>query len=343
MHLGWHEALGRAIKRDHARDDEKGSHQSKRDCVKLRTGGNMPAWSPRSWRKSSSPSPVCTMRNIRALPLSLSPPPVSPPPLCLFTTAHLSTLKAWKCPAEASFLFAGVCPAADGPSVSSFSPSGGCTWAGLLELQGSRALPGPMPSDGAGNCGPSPRHFTGCTDQAGAYRIRMSVKGRTHKALVDTGCNQTTIHQCLFQDEALGTSKRVRTDASDRGLGAVLLLRETKYITIEKECLSIKWAILTLQYYLLGWAFTLWSDHTPLQWLHRMKDTNARITHWYLALQPFRFEVVHRPGAQMAFADFLSRNGWGEWWADWMTPGMSRVMGICGGRGVVHTPESYNV
>ncbi|XDV20720.1 hypothetical protein PO909_025991 [Leuciscus waleckii] len=38
-----------------------------------------------------------------------------------------------------------------------------------------------------------------------------------------------------------------------------------------------------------------------------MKDTNAWITRWYLALQPFKFQVVHRPGAQMAVADFLSR------------------------------------
>ncbi len=38
-----------------------------------------------------------------------------------------------------------------------------------------------------------------------------------------------------------------------------------------------------------------------------MKDTNARITRWYLALQPFKFKVVHRPGVPMAVADF-SRN-----------------------------------
>ncbi|XP_051524478.1 uncharacterized protein LOC127423849 isoform X2 [Myxocyprinus asiaticus] len=114
-----------------------------------------------------------------------------------------------------------------------------------------------------------------------------------------------------------------------RGLGAVLsqvvegeerpvlyiswklYLREAKYSTVEKECLAIKRAILTLRYFLLGWAFTLCSDHGPLQWLYHMKDTNAWITRWYLALQPFKFEVVHRPGMQMAVTDFLSRKGWG--------------------------------
>ncbi len=121
----------------------------------------------------------------------------------------------------------------------------------------------------------------------------------------------------------------LQTDASDRGLGAVLTQemggeerpvlyisrklskRETMYSTIEKECLAIRWAVLTLRYYLLGREFTLCSDHAPLQWLHRMKDTNARITPWYLALQPFKFKVVHRPGTQMTVAHFLSRNGGG--------------------------------
>ncbi|XP_051561997.1 uncharacterized protein LOC127445759 [Myxocyprinus asiaticus] len=145
---------------------------------------------------------------------------------------------------------------------------------------------------------------------------------------------------------------RIPTDASDRGLGAVLSqvvggeerpvlyisrklsLRETKYSTVEKECLAIKWAVLTLRYYLLGRAFTLCSDHAPLQWLHRMKDTNARITRWYLALQPFKFKVVHRPGAQMAVADFLSRNG-GSGRQAGCRPGLSRAVGICGSGGVV--------
>ncbi len=121
----------------------------------------------------------------------------------------------------------------------------------------------------------------------------------------------------------------LQTDASDRGLGAVLTQeiggeerpvlyisrklskRETMYSTIEKECLAIRWTVLTLRYYLLGREFTLCSDHAPLQWLHRMKDTNARITRWYLALQPFKFKVIHRPGTQMTVADFLSRNGGG--------------------------------
>ncbi len=105
----------------------------------------------------------------------------------------------------------------------------------------------------------------------------------------------------------------LQTDVSDRGHGAVLSQeiereerpvlyisrklskREAMYNTIEKKCLAIRKAILTLRYHLLGREFTLCSDHTPLQWLHRMKDTNTRIARWYLALQPFKFKVIHRP------------------------------------------------
>ncbi len=36
-------------------------------------------------------------------------------------------------------------------------------------------------------------------DQAGQYQIPMSIKGGTYQALVDSGCNQTSIHQSLMQ------------------------------------------------------------------------------------------------------------------------------------------------
>lgn len=77
-------------------------------------------------------------------------------------------------------------------------------------------------------------------------------------------------HGPLLQSPNFDLQFTVQTDASGVGLGAVLLQgegesrrpvqyisrklfpRETKYSTVEKEALAIKWALDTLRYYLIG-------------------------------------------------------------------------------------------
>ena len=75
----------------------------------------------------------------------------------------------------------------------------------------------------------------------------------------------------------------LRSDASDKGNGAVLLQefegegklpiafarkkllpQERNYLVIEKECLAIIWAIEKFRKYLFGGEFTLECDHKPL-------------------------------------------------------------------------------
>jgi hypothetical protein len=79
------------------------------------------------------------------------------------------------------------------------------------------------------------------------------------------------------------------------------LPNEINYSTVEKEALAIKWALDKLRYYLLGREFTLVTDHAPLKWMARAKDSK------FLALQDLRFQVDHRPGREHANADALSR------------------------------------
>ncbi len=63
-------------------------------------------------------------------------------------------------------------------------------------------------------------------DQAGMYQIPVSIKGGTYWALVDSGYNQTSIHQSLIQPEALNKScmVRVRCVHGDVGGYPVMLL-----------------------------------------------------------------------------------------------------------------------
>ena len=134
-------------------------------------------------------------------------------------------------------------------------------------------------------------------------------------------CSEPVLKNPDFEKEFI-----LQTDASDRGLGAVLSQldkdgkdhpilylsrklypREENYATIEKECLAIKWAVESLQYYLLGRKFRIVTDHQPLKWLNEMKDNNKRLTRWSLDLQPYCFEVLHRSGLSNGNADGLSR------------------------------------
>ena len=136
---------------------------------------------------------------------------------------------------------------------------------------------------------------------------------------------ESLCHGPVLQSPDFDLPFTVQTDASGLGLGAVLLQgegeerrpilyisrklfpRETRYSTVEKECLAIKWALDTLKYYLMGKEFVLETDHRALQWMHRMRDSNAQITQWYLLLQPYKFTVQYKAGKDNATADFLSR------------------------------------
>ena len=117
----------------------------------------------------------------------------------------------------------------------------------------------------------------------------------------------------------------LQTDASQRGVGAVLLQQEgedklpvayaskklkpseERYSTIEKECLAIVWGIQKFHRYLYGREFLLETDHYPLVYINKTKLNNSRLMRWAMSLQPYRFRIIAIKGKDNVGADYLSR------------------------------------
>jgi len=157
------------------------------------------------------------------------------------------------------------------------------------------------------------------------------------------GGGSTTLNWSSAQDKAFAKLKELlcakpilrlpettkpfvlRTDASDVGLGAVLLQEhedgifpvayasrklsreERNYSVVERECLVIVWAVAKFYRWLYGRQFVLQTDHRPLTFLDRAKMANARVMRWALALQPFSFRTESIKGSDNVGADYLSR------------------------------------
>ncbi len=119
----------------------------------------------------------------------------------------------------------------------------------------------------------------------------------------------------------------LRTDASNTGIGAVLLQEddqgrwvpvqwaskkltptETRYGISEKEMYAVFWGIKKFEYELRGRKFRLVTDHKALEEIRRKPYfSNNRINRWVEKIQEFDFTAEYQKGEELAAPDALSR------------------------------------
>ncbi|MCO5612148.1 hypothetical protein L7F22_066410 [Adiantum nelumboides] len=123
----------------------------------------------------------------------------------------------------------------------------------------------------------------------------------------------------------------VFVDALDKAVGSVLIQEHShrwfrpiyyasrrlssvkrNYSVTERKCLGMIYLVKKFCHYLLGRRFFFHVDHSALLYLVRQQNLTGGLAIWVLLLQEFDFEVIHRPGAQHAVADNLSRLDSGE-------------------------------
>lgn len=116
----------------------------------------------------------------------------------------------------------------------------------------------------------------------------------------------------------------VQTDASGKGLGAVLLQdskpviyvsrtltdTERRYSQIEREFLAIVFGMKRLEKYLIGLKFELQTDHKPLLSIFKkpIDCLSNRLQRWLITVQHLHFHVSHIHGEDNVLSDCLSRN-----------------------------------
>ena len=122
----------------------------------------------------------------------------------------------------------------------------------------------------------------------------------------------------------------IQTDASDTGIGEVLLQEidaeervlefascalsptERNYSVTVRECLAVVSAIQKFRPYEAGYDFKVVTDHSRLKWLCNLHNPTGRLARWASALQEYRFSVEYKNGTLNHVSDALSRMYKGE-------------------------------
>ncbi|GFY74657.1 hypothetical protein TNIN_5521 [Trichonephila inaurata madagascariensis] len=156
--------------------------------------------------------------------------------------------------------------------------------------------------------GKSKKGYLSWTSECQEFLVQLKKKLLTNPVLYTPDFKRQFILQANTPDTGIGI---VLAQRNDRGEEHPILYLSKKfsdaekvYCTTEKECAAIVYAVKKLNCYLDGpQKFIIQIDHNPLVCLKTNVGTNQRLMRWSLALQPFNFEVIHKPGRSHANAD----------------------------------------
>jgi transposase InsO family protein len=117
----------------------------------------------------------------------------------------------------------------------------------------------------------------------------------------------------------------VSTDASAYALGFVLSQEfedgehpiafgsqslkgsERNYGNTDREMLAIIRGVEHFRTYLYGTRFIIRTDHQPISWIDKTKNTSSRVARWMIEMKDYDYDLHYTPAAKIRHADALSR------------------------------------
>ena len=120
--------------------------------------------------------------------------------------------------------------------------------------------------------------------------------------ILQTDASYTAIGAVLSQYDGEGTLRPISYFSS------ALTSAQRNYSAGELECWALVAASRKFQKYLQAApSVKFLSDHNPLVWLKRQKDTRGKFTRWVQELETFNYQVIYVRGKDNVVADCLSR------------------------------------
>jgi phospholipid-translocating ATPase len=86
-----------------------------------------------------------------------------------------------------------------------------------------------------------------------------------------------------------------------------LNIHQQRYSTVEQEALALITACRVFSVYFGSLPVTVYSDHSPLQFIQKMANYNQKLLRWSLELQQYNLTIKHRAGRNNLIPDILSR------------------------------------